>query len=41
MISLATYVQRMNSSRGVQTIISTLKLGMLPKSTRVATRTQL
>jgi hypothetical protein len=41
MISLATDVQRMNSVRGVQIIISTLKLELPPKFERVATRTQL
>jgi hypothetical protein len=41
MISLAIDVQRMNSMRGVQIIISTLKLKPPPKSERAATRTQL
>jgi hypothetical protein len=35
MFSLTTYVQRMSFARGVQTIISTLKLGPLPKFARL------
>jgi hypothetical protein len=41
MISLATYMQKMSSARGVQTIISTSKLRSLPKLAIVATKTQL
>jgi hypothetical protein len=40
-ISFATCVQKMSFVGGVQTIISTLKLWLPPKSARATTRTQL
>jgi len=38
-ISLGTYMPRINLAGGVQTILSTPKLGPPPKSARATTRT--